>query len=213
MGSPLLEHHRLLDFGVGWGRICRFFLRELPLANIYGADVNSELVEICSKTFKSSNFFTSPVYPPTDLPDGEFNLIVGYSVFSHLSENACRSWMYEFHRLLAPGGIVAITTRGRDFFDFCESMKYRQATGYLKALSEMFEDFDEARRRYDSGEFVHCNHHGVSGGGVLNAGFYGESFIPESYARHAYSDRFTLEKFLFEAGITEHPILFFKKKA
>lgn len=211
-GFPLSGDHQLLDFGVGWGRIARFFLKELPLENIHGVDVMDEFVQICRETFGNENFHTTTPYPPTLFPDEKFNFVVGYSVFSHLSEKACALWMDEFHRILKPDGIVALTTRGRPFFDFCESFKGKGHTGYLDALSRMFDDFSAARKRYDQGEFVHSNGEGVNGGGAMTAEFYGETFIPEQYARRAYQQKFSLERFLFDPARQSHPILFFKKK-
>lgn len=91
-------------------------------------------------------------------------------------------------------------------------MKEKGHTGYLNALSNIFDDFDEARARYDKGEFVHSNRDGVAGGGAMTSDFYGETFIPEEYARTAYSDMFILEKFLFDPTRQEHPIMFFRRK-
>ncbi len=212
LGNPLASQHNLLDFGVGWGRISRFFLRDLPLEHIYGIDVMNEFVQICKQTFNSDNFAVCNPFPPTDISDGHIDYIVGYSVFSHLSEKACVSWMKEFHRILAPNGIVALTTRGRHFFDFCEGLKAEEHTGYLGALSRMFPDFSEARVRYDNGQFVHANSDGVNGGGAMTSEFYGETFIPETYASVAYSEWFTLERFLFDPSRQTHPIMFFRKK-
>lgn len=210
--AAIKPHDKLLDFGVGWGRIARFFLREMPIENIYGLDVTAEFVQICKETFRSDNFVQCDSFPPTSFAAETFNHIVGYSVFSHLSEEACSSWMREFNRILAPGGVVALTTRGRPFFDFCESLRGKRHSGYLAALSEMFEDFEEARSRYDRGEFVHSNSRGVNGGGAMTADFYGETFIPASYAKDAYSDLFVFEKFLYDPSRQSHPILFFRKK-
>lgn len=209
---PMQKNDSLLDFGVGWGRIARFFLRELPLEHIHGLDVMEEFVTICKETFRNDNFQVTTPFPPTQIPGEKFNFIVGYSVFSHLSEDACTSWMSEFNRILAPGGMVALTTRGRPFFDYCESLKNQEQTGYQDALSKMFDDFSDARMRYDQGEFVHSNRDGVNGGGAMTAEFYGESFIPEKYAESAYSDLFVLEKFLYNPARQTHPIMFFRKK-
>jgi hypothetical protein len=211
LSASIESQHRLLDFGTGWGRIARFFLRELPIENIYGVDVMEEFVQICARTFRSDNFRVTKPFPPTHLHTEQFNFIVGYSVFSHLSEDACASWMQEFNRLLVPGGVLALTTRGRSFFDFCESLQGKGHTGYLDALSRMFDDFNQARARYDQGEFVHSNREGVSGGGAMTADFYGETFIPEKYARSAYANLFVLENFLFDPSRHAHPIMFFKK--
>jgi hypothetical protein len=212
LGAPIQREHVLLDFGVGWGRIARFFLRELPLENIHGVDVMPEFVDICRSTFGSTNFHVTEPFPPSPLTAGAFNHIVGYSVFSHLSEQACASWMQEFHRLLAPGGMVALTTRGRPFFDFCESLRGQGHSGYLGALAAMFDDFDAERDRYDRGEFVHSNRKGVNGGGAMTSDFYGETFIPQAYAAHAYSQGFVLERFLFDPTRQSHPIMFFRKR-
>jgi 2-polyprenyl-3-methyl-5-hydroxy-6-metoxy-1,4-benzoquinol methylase len=220
LGCAIQEKDRVLDFGVGWGRIARFFLRDVPLENIYGIDVTSEYIDICRNTFESSNFTACQPFPPTDLPSDYFNFIVAYSVFSHLSEEACMKWMKEFSRVLTPGGIVAVTTRGRPFFDYCESQKpsgvhlvgSKSASPYMSALGNLFDDFNIARNRYDKGEFVHSNGQGVTGGGAMDSSFYGETFIPEEYAKTAYSSFLDFERFVFDPRYQSHPIIFFRKK-
>jgi hypothetical protein len=212
LGKPLNANSELLDFGVGWGRIARFFLREIPLENIHGLDVMAEFVDICRETFRSPNFHVTTPFPPTQMQSEKFNFVVGYSVFSHLSEEACKQWMAEFYRITKPGAIVALTTRGRPFFDYCESLKGKGYGGYSDALANMFENFDDARKRYDSGEIVHSNSYGVTGGGAMTADFYGETFIPEQYAQHAYSEHFSLERFLYDPSRQSHPIMFFRRK-
>lgn len=224
--TPLGRNARLLDFGVGWGRISRFFLRDVPQDNIHGIDATEEFVDICRETFGSGNFHVTTPFPPTHIPSASITHIVGYSVFSHLSEEACAAWMKEFHRILVPGGVVALTTRGRTFFDFCESLRGKRQEGYLGALATTFDDFADARRRYDRGEFVHSNAEGVTGGGAMSSEFYGETFIPQAYAAKAYGPGFQLFKFQPEeprqpsrfrfwkrrkADPRPHPIMFFKK--
>jgi hypothetical protein len=213
-GRVLDRNSTLLDFGAGWGRITRFFLREVPLERIYGIDVVAENAQFCREAFASPNFLVTSAFPPTNLQDEAFTHVVGYSVFSHLSEEACWQWMEEFHRLLVPGGIVALTTRPRGFFDYCESLRNESdnLTGYLRGLASLFEDFGAARKRYDSGQFVHSNHIAVSGGGAMTSEFYGETFIPEAYAASAYSDRFDFLEYLSPAGSRTQPILFFRRK-
>lgn len=211
LGAPIQPSQRVLDFGVGWGRIARFFLRDCPPENLYGIDVDPEFVRICRECFESDNFSVCQPFPPTDFPGEYFDLIVGYSVFSHLSEQACLSWVEEFARIMRPGGILALTTRSRDFFAYCEALRDCGSSPYEIGLSAMFDDFDEARRRYDAGELVHSNASGVTGGEVRTADFYGETFIPERYARQAYSRWFDFQKFLYAPPRQNHPILFFKK--
>lgn len=195
IGKPLSAESVLLDFGVGWGRIARFFLREVPISSIFGLDVQRNFISICKDLFENDNFFQCSAFPRTKFQDNQFTHIVGYSVFSHLSEKACRSWMEEFHRILEPNGVLILTTRASSFLNYCESLKQQDVSGYSEALSILFDDFDQARADYNQGKFLHSNINGVTGGGELSGDFYGETFIPEAYARQAYSDLFELVKF------------------
>jgi SAM-dependent methyltransferase len=212
LGVPMKSESKLLDFGVGWGRIARFFLRDIPIENIYGLDVMEEFVAICKETFRSTNFHTTAPFPPSILKESTFDFVVGYSVFSHLSEQACKAWMGEFARVTKPGAIVALTTRGRPFFDYCESLKNKGLGGYSDSLANMFSDFGAARADYDAGKIVHSNAYGVTGGGAMTADFYGETFIPKAYAKQAYSEYFVLEKFMYDPARQSHPIMFFRRK-
>jgi len=184
-GIVLGESGAVLDFGVGWGRIARFFLRDVPRERLFGIDVDPEFVALSRSLFDSPNFATCTPFPPTSLAPQSFDVVSAYSVFSHLSERACLDWMREFARVLRPGGIVAFTTRHETFFDYCEwaATQHQSSEGYLRALGSLFPDVAVARRRYRSGEFVHATSAGVSGGGPRTEAFYGESFIPEAYVR------------------------------
>jgi 2-polyprenyl-3-methyl-5-hydroxy-6-metoxy-1,4-benzoquinol methylase len=198
----------LLDFGTGWGRIARCFLRDIPSENIIGVDVDHGLVKVCRGTFPGPRFLRCNAVPPLDFRNESIDFIVAYSVFSHLSEAACTAWVAEFARVLTPGGMVAVTTRGRWFFDHAASLTGRDS--YSRALSTMFPDFDKARTKYDRGEFVHSNVDGVTGGGVLDGGFYGETFIPEQFAREVLSSILNVTEFYCGDS---HPIIFFEKPA
>ena len=212
--SPLWkkDQKHLLDFGCGWGRIARFFYRDFMPENILGVDVNDDLLAICRETFKGPTFLLTTAFPPTSLPSGSVDFIVSYSVFSHLNERASGDWIDEFSRLLAPGGMVAITTRGRPFFQYCRSLINKGDAGYTDSLSRLFPDFDRAISDYDSGRFVHSNIDGVTGGGVLTGEFYGETFIPEKYARESLCHDLEFLEYHFEPSPSIQPTLFFRKR-
>ena len=208
-GRPLGSGDKVLDFGTGWGRILRFFVREVGTDNCYGTDVNPELVATCRELFSSNNFAANPAFPPSTYDDNSFSLIVGYSVFSHLSEAACRAWMKEFFRILNPDGLVAVTTRGRWFFDYCDGLKARaNEGGYTEGLANLFDDFEAAKAKYDGGEIVHATSDTVSGGKVLGSGFYGETFIPERWAHDDFRPLMKLAEFYEAPDRQGHPILF-----
>ena len=198
----------LMDFGTGWGRIARCFLRDIAADNLVGVDVDPGLVAVCSANCPGPRFLQCNPMPPLQFQNESFDFIVAYSVFSHLSEAACKAWIAEFARVLKPGGMAALTTRGRWFFDYAASLP--GADPYSRALSKMFPDFGAARARYDRGEFVHSNVDGVTGGGVLDGGFYGETFIPERFAREVLGETLPVTEFYVGPG---HPIMFFEKPA
>jgi SAM-dependent methyltransferase len=198
----------LLDFGTGWGRIARCFMRDFLAENLIGADVDGDLIAICQQTFPGPRFFHSRPNPPLEMQNETVDFITGYSVFSHLSEAACRAWIAEFARILKPGGVIALTTRGRWFFDYAAT---RTGTDpYSQALARMFPNFELAKTAYDRGEFVHSNANGVTGGGVLDGSFYGETFIPERFAKEVLgSGPLQMMEFFPDQG---HPIMFFQKR-
>ncbi|HEX2596479.1 MAG TPA: class I SAM-dependent methyltransferase, partial [Luteimonas sp.] len=94
-GRPLTADSTVLDFGFGWGRISRVFMHDTRLRNIHGIDVDPEFAKLTQELFDSPQFTVCPAFPPTQYADGTFDLIYAYSVFSHLSEQACRAWMAE----------------------------------------------------------------------------------------------------------------------
>lgn len=209
-GRPLNQNDKVLDFGTGWGRILRFFVREVGAENCYGTDVDDDLLALCRRLFHSPNFTKNSPFPPTPFKDNTFSLITGYSVFSHLSEAACRAWMKEFYRILRPDGMVALTTRGRWFFDYCASLKARASEGgYTEGLANLFDDFDTPKALYDAGAIVHASSPSVGGGKFLGSTFYGETFIPKRWASEAFLPLMRLAEFYEAAGRQTHPIMFF----
>lgn len=186
----------ILDFGSCWGRISRFFMRDVPKRNIQGVDVEKEFVDICNNLFDSNAFSVCQAMPPLEVVSSSVNLICAYSVFSHLSEAAFLAWLREFSRILKPGGIVAFTTRNEGFMDYCASLNSRKSelSGYQLALATAVGGNTDLTQKYRAGEFVFVSGQGVSGGGSMNESFYGEAFIPQAYIQKRLADEFeTLE--------------------
>ncbi len=214
LGRELGPNTRVLDFGFGWGRISRTFMEKISIHNLYGLDVDPSFVEMTRSLFDSHHFDVCAAFPPTPIEDGSFDLVIAYSVFSHLSEKACADWMREFARILKPGGVVAWTTRHDSFFEFFRWAKTQGADAppYIRALGQLFPDIDDAARRYGKGEFIHATSDGVSGGGPRDTSFYGETWIPAQYARTAYAEHFTLAASCFDGSKYDQTCMVFQKK-
>ena len=179
-GKALDQCERILDFGCGWGRILRFFLKDVDEANAHGVDCYGEMIDLCRSQRLRGRCEVTPILPPTRFPDGHFDVIYLYSVFSHLSEAAHLAWLREFHRILKPGGLVIATTRPRNFIEICGALnRKRTVNDWQRGAALSFSDPAQALADYDAGRFVHSP---TGGGGCLDANFYGESCISSRYA-------------------------------
>jgi SAM-dependent methyltransferase len=178
---PLGADTRVLDFGCGWGRILRFFLKDCQPDHLVGVDVDAEFVNVCRSTFPYATFEQVTPLPPTRFANGSFDVITAYSVFSHLAEHASLAWVEEFSRLLRPGGLMVVTTQLRDFIAFCESLRGKDYEhGWHKGLANSFVDVAASYAAYDAGQYLYAP---TGGGPARPSDFYGETLIPEGYVR------------------------------
>lgn len=109
----LKENSNVLDFGCGCGRLIRHFANENKF-NLYGSDLNSDLVNWCKEYFQFGKFSSNKILPPLDYPDNFFDFIYARSVFTHLSENFQKQWIEEIKRILKPNGVFYFTTHGKN---------------------------------------------------------------------------------------------------
>src|SRR2546421_5896257 len=72
--GPLLPSHRVLDFGCGWGRVIRFFLKEIEPDNLYGIDFNEQAIAACQATNRWCRFLRTAETPPTDFESDSIEL-------------------------------------------------------------------------------------------------------------------------------------------
>lgn len=189
-GGP---EQRVLDFGCGWGRITQLLLPFFPVAGIYGGDVMEEALQHCRRSGLRNEFQRLHPWPPSGFADASFDFVVGYSVFSHLAEDNSFAWIREFSRILKPGGIVAITTRHRDFFLYLKELRTQnERPAFASGAALSFQDTEAALAAYDRGEFCFD---GLGGGGPCLTQTYGEAFIPAVYAKKKYAGYFSHIRF------------------
>lgn len=107
---------RVLDWGCGPGRIVRHLPPLLPNAEVYGTDYNEEYIKWCSGHLKGISFSVNKIDPPTGYPGSFFDVVIGLSILTHLSEKAHYDWIHELHRIVKPGKFVFITTQGKAYY-------------------------------------------------------------------------------------------------
>jgi SAM-dependent methyltransferase len=111
-GAEVPNEARVLDFGTGCGRVLRHLVSRRPGWRITGTDIDPEAIAWCKSAFPSSTFAVTPWEPPTDLPDGAFDLVLGISVFTHLDRPLQEAWLTELSRVTRPGGWILLTVHG-----------------------------------------------------------------------------------------------------
>lgn len=181
-----LPESTILDFGVGWGRLIRFFAREVQASRLHGVDVDPEILEVCRATHVPGDLRLVGPGEPLPYRDSMFDLAYAYSVFSHLSESAARQSLGELGRVLRPGGVLLVTTQGRRFLELCRAVRSKtDRQGFELTVDGWFDDPDGALEAFLKGFHVYT---GTGGGGVLSPEFYGWAAVPEAWFRRESPD-------------------------
>ncbi len=209
---PIMPSTRVLDFGCGWGRMIRLFLRDVAPENLVGCDVLPEMIEMCRNLNLRATFEVNPPEPPTAFADGSFDVIYAYSVLSHLSESLHVQWVREFKRLLRPNGILVATTHSRRFIEFCAELRGNQefSSPWHAALARSFLDTRATLAAYDAGEFVYAP---TSGGDGLPAERYGEAVVSPQYVRATWPPYLEPVEFVDDTGVLPQALLVGRRSA
>ena len=185
------ESSTLLDFGCGWGRILRPFMRDFLPNNIFAMEPHPARVREARMHNPYVNIIQSPYLPPVSCRDESFDLIVSWSVFSHLDEFSTRKWFSEFWRILKPGGVIAVTTQGRSFIEQCDTARKRISAGekdlhpWMHALAKSFVDRERYDEEYTKGYYLFS---GTSGTIPDVRARYGEAIIPPLFVKNALAE-------------------------
>lgn len=175
-----LDGARILDFGCGWGRMLRLIRHkpDLDVVELYGCDVDPNMVELCRRSLPRTHVAPSELFPPLIYRTGFLDVVYANSVFSHLGEMNHVAWAQEFARVVRPQGLVVVTTQAKHFLSFCEDLrtgKREIQNHWHKNLSLGFTDPNSAAK-YDAGEFLYAPQ---SRG--ANPKIYGEAIVPRQF--------------------------------
>lgn len=115
-GRQLHAFDRVLDWGVGCGRVARHFPAARAQA-LVGCDIDGDNVDWCAANLPGT-FAVSRLAPPLPFERESFDVVYGVSVFTHLREAMQLRWLDELARVTKPGAILLMTTHGRTAIDF-----------------------------------------------------------------------------------------------
>lgn len=107
----------ILDYGCGWGRLCRLMLKYAPAANIWGVDPWDESIRVCREYGVPVNLAISD-YVPESLPvsGARFDLLFAFSIFTHLSENTALKVVDTLRGHAGDDALLVVTIRPPEYW-------------------------------------------------------------------------------------------------
>lgn len=168
----------ILDFGCGCGRLLRLLSACTAIADVHGAEVNSELAAWCQASLPSVTTSRTAPDPPLPFADDTFDLVYSLSVLTHLSADALAPWLRELGRVLRPGGILVATTHGPRALERIErESELQRVVGFASS------DASALRRDLKTSQVLHVPY-GAEQLDRTGAGArYGTTFLTEEHAR------------------------------
>jgi SAM-dependent methyltransferase len=101
----------ILDFGCSSGRVLRHFYPEAKEKGwtLHGVDVQARPIQ-WMREFLPATFciYTGSTMPMLPFPDNHFDVIYGFSIFTHIKYH-WDMWLLELKRVLKPGGLLIQT--------------------------------------------------------------------------------------------------------
>lgn len=110
----------ILDFGCSSGRVLRHFYREAKEVNwsLYGVDIQAKPIQ-WMRQFLPPEFcvYTGATTPTLPFPDNHFDVIYGFSIFTHIKFH-WDMWLLELKRVMKPGGLLIQTIHTENAWRF-----------------------------------------------------------------------------------------------
>ena len=178
---------RYLDFGAGWGRISRFFLRDFERGDMAGVDVDESMVSFCNDSFIPGGYFSIAAGGGLPFADAAFKLVTAYSVFTHLPEPLFRRWLSELLRVTAPGGLIAFTVEPERFLDFMAMVDPAVSTSpWHVAVQAKLGDLEARRRELHVDGLTYIP---TGGGAYRPPENYGETVVTPKFVQSCAADQ------------------------
>ena len=182
-GDRRLDDAAVLDFGCGWGRLTRFFIRDVPQGSLFGCDPVESILDVCRESHIPAEFALCDARPDRLPFERHFDLALAFSVFTHLSEPAHEACLRAIHDALPPGSLLLATIRSPAYLT-----GHELGRDLLRGLSE------DPLIAFERPQYLFAPHPAEPGhpqfqGGEMD---YGETVISLPYVRERWSEWFDL---------------------
>ena len=165
--GPYGDDFKILDFGVGCGRVIRP-LRELCVqTNLtdrklqwFCCDIDAQAIEWCRSALGSiGTFDVNSHMPPLPYDDQYFDFLYSISIFTHLPEDMQFAWLSELRRVMRIGSFAVLSTHSIELIPTLEKEKLQNPEKvpgfyyYVGGGTEGLPDFYQGS--YHSHEYIH----------------------------------------------------------
>jgi SAM-dependent methyltransferase len=121
VNRSLEDFTRIYDFGCGCGRISLPLTDIVAQARLTATDADGEAVDWLSVRLPAARVEANGALPPLPFADDSFDLIIAWSVLTHLPEHYQDAWLAELARVLSPNGVMLLTVHGPTHFDIIDA--------------------------------------------------------------------------------------------
>jgi SAM-dependent methyltransferase len=111
VGRSLDDLESCLDFACGYGRVTRWLARAIGPGRVTAADVDTQAVRFCARTFGVSALPVRRGAARIDLP-GSYDLVFVGSLLTHLPIDTCAATVRALRAAVRPGGLLVFSTQG-----------------------------------------------------------------------------------------------------
>jgi SAM-dependent methyltransferase len=181
---------RLLDWGCGCGRMTRFFSKHIGHLEVHGCDIDTEQIEWCAANLPKARFVVIPPFPPTMYADDMFDIVISWSVFTHLRRDVQLDWLKEMRRIIAPGGLFLASVSGESLLRFAS----REAQ--LEMMKNGISD-SSLDRALD---------------GIAPEGYYRGTLQRKSYTCREYSRYFRVAEYIEQGATSSQDLIIMRKE-
>jgi SAM-dependent methyltransferase len=113
VGKSFQSFEKILDFGVGCGRVLIPLSFRIEPQKLFGTDIDPEAIDWFQGAYPHfGGLNCNPHSPPMQFENEAFDLIFSISVFTHLPEDMQFDWLQELQRITKPGAYLLLSFHG-----------------------------------------------------------------------------------------------------
>ena len=171
---------RILDFGGATGRVIRHFFAQGRCDSSILCDVNINNIDWVMNNFPDAFLvFKNHGLPHLPIPDSSVDLILAFSVFTHIDIYEL-TWLFELRRILTDNGVLYLTVQDDETWRImptsCAYPALIKSPGFLDFYRTTPELPDRISIPFSTNDVYNCN-----------------TFHSHAYIRRVWSRLFTIE--------------------